>query len=192
MKLLLQVTRLLHERKGGSLLERYELQQIMREHGDYLMRLSYVYVKSWAVAEDIVQDVFIKFYNTETNFKQQSSLKTYLAKMTINKSCDYLRSVKGRLAILKNAWKVAPKSEASAEQRTLNKLKDNQVAAAVLELPIKYREAIVLYYYEEMTSHAIATLLNIPENTVKTRLKRGREQLKGKLAPLQGEVNFNE
>ena len=173
-------------------MERYELQQIMREHGDYLMRLSYVYVKSWAVAEDIVQDVFIKFYKTQSKFKQQSSLKTYLAKMTINKSCDYLRSVKGRLAILKNSWKEVPQSEASAEQRTLNKLKDNQLAAAVLELPIKYREVIVLYYYEDMTSNAIALLLNIPENTVKTRLKRAREQLKSKLAPLQGEVNFNE
>ncbi len=162
----------------------------MQEHGDYLMRLSFVYVKSWAVAEDIVQDVFIKFYKTETNFKQQSSVKTYLAKMTINKSCDYLRSVKGRLAILYNSWKVTSQSEVSAEQRTLNKLKDNQIAAAILELPIKYREVIVLYYYEEMTSHAIATLLHIPENTVKTRLKRGREQLKSKLAPLQGEVNF--
>lgn len=173
-------------------MERYELQQIMQEHGEYLIRLSYVYVKSWAAAEDIAQDVFLKFYKMESKFKQQSTLKTYLTKMTIYKSCDYLRSVKGRLAILRNAWKVAPQSEASAEQRTLNKLKDNQLAAAVLELPIKYREVIVLYYYEDMTSNAIALLLNIPENTVKTRLKRAREQLKSKLAPLQGEVNFNE
>ena len=164
----------------------------MREHGDYLMRLSYVYVKSWAVAEDVVQDVFIKFYKTESDFKQQSSVKTYLAKMTIHKSCDYLRSVKGRLRILQNAWKITPISDDSAETRTLNKLKNHELAAAVFNLPIKYREVIVLFYYEEMTSQAIGQLLSIPENTVKTRLKRARDLLKAKLAPLSSEVNYYE
>lgn len=173
-------------------MERYELQQIMREHGDYLMRLSYVYVKSWAVAEDIVQDVFIKFYESSTNFEARASLKTYLSKMTIHKSCDYLRSVKGRLTILQNVWKNSNLTEKSAEMRTLQKLKENEVAQAVFQLPLKYREIIVLYYYEELTTVKIAALLSIPENTVKTRLKRGREQLKGKLTPRDGEVKWNE
>lgn len=173
-------------------MERYELQQIMQQHGDYLIRLSYVYVKSWAVAEDVVQDVFIKFYETENRFEQRASLKTYLAKMTIHKSCDYLRSVKGRLQILQQAWKTASISDVSIEERTLKKLQENDVARAVLNLPLKYREVIVLYYYEEMTSNAIASLLSIPEGTVKTRLKRGREQLKVKLAPIDSEVNWNE
>ena len=172
-------------------MERYELQQIMREHGEYLMRLSYVYVKSWAVAEDIVQDVFIKFYQTKS-YEERASLKTYLAKMTIHKSCDYLRSVKGRLRILQNAWKITPISDDSAETRTLNKLKNHELASAVFDLPIKYREVIVLFYYEEMTSQAIGQLLSISENTVKTRLKRARDLLKTKLAPLSSEVNFNE
>ena len=164
----------------------------MREYGDYLMRLSYVYVKSWAVAEDIVQDVFVKFYETESSFEQRASLKTYLAKMTIHKSCDYLRSVKGRLRILQQAWNVATKSGESAEARTMKLLEENQVAAAVLQLPIKYREVVVLFYYEDMTTQAIGQLLSMPENTVKTRLKRAREQLKVKLQSQDGEVNVNE
>jgi len=191
LKLFWIVIRLLRKERGARV-ERYELQQIMHEHGDYLVRLSYVYVKSWAVAEDVVQDVFIKFYETENRFEQRAALKTYLAKMTIHKSCDYLRSVKGRLQILRQAWKTASISDVSAEERTLKKLQENEVARAVLNLPLKYREVIVLYYYEEMTSNAIASLLSIPESTVKTRLKRGREQLKLKLAPIDSEVNWNE
>ena len=173
-------------------MERYELQQIMQEHGDYLVRLSYVYVKSWAVAEDVVQDIFIKFYEMENRFEQRAALKTYLAKMTINKSCDYLRSVKGRLTILQGMWKTSPAADKSVEERTMKKLQENEVACAVLDLPLKYREVIVLYYYEEMTSNAIANLLSLPEGTVKTRLKRGQDQLKTTLAPQDGEVNWNE
>lgn len=173
-------------------MERTEFQEIMREHGNYLVRLSYVYVKNWAVAEDVVQDVFIKYYETAGSFEQRASIKTYLAKMTINKSCDYLRSVKGRLRILQGMWKINPAADKSVEERTMKKLQENEVARAVLDLPLKYREVIVLYYYEEMTSNAIAIMLSLPEGTVKTRLKRGREQLKTKLAPQDGEVNWNE
>ena len=48
----------------------------------------------------------------------------------------------------------------------------------VLALPIKYREVLVFYYYKELSMREIAELLNVPENTVKTRLQRGRKQLK--------------
>jgi len=191
LKLFWIVIRLLRKERGARV-ERYELQQIMHEHGDYLVRLSYVYVKNWAVAEDVVQDVFIKYYETAGSFEQRASIKTYLAKMTINKSCDYLRSVKGRLRILQGMWKINPAADKSVEERTMKKLQENEVARAVLDLPLKYREVIVLYYYEEMTSNAIAIMLSLPEGTVKTRLKRGREQLKTKLAPQDGEVNWNE
>lgn len=173
-------------------MERYELTQIMREHGEYLTRLAYVYVKSWAVAEDIVQDVFVKFYETELNFKQQSSVKTYLAKMTINKSCDYLRSIKRRLGILQKNSKILLSAAQSAEERTVSRLMENEVARCVLDLPIKYREVIVLYYYEELTTSAIASLLSISENTVKTRLVRGREKLKKSLAPINEGVFAND
>lgn len=184
MKLFSHLTRLLHEERRHHTLHTDEMRELIRLYGDYLTRLSYVYVKNWTIAEDIVQDVFIKYFQSQ-QFKGQSSIKTYLAKMTIHKSCDHLRSIKNRLRILESFWKQKQHTLPSSEQETFKKLEQHTIAKAVLELPIKYREAIVLFYYEEMTSLEIATLLNISENTVKTRLRRGRNLLKISLSELQ-------
>ena len=171
-------------------MERMELQQIMQQHGDYLLRLSYVYVKDWATAEDIVQDVFVKFYSKPNTYEARASLKTYLAKMTIHKSCDYLRSFKNRLAIIQRYIK--PENEKPTDAIMLRKFAQNEIAQAVFELPIKYREVIIFYFYEEMTTREIGMLLNLPEGTIKSRLLRAKQQLKIKLSAYQGEVNFNE
>ena len=63
-----------------------EIEQIMAEHGDYLLKVAYLYVKNEATAEDIVQDVFIAFYQKQQQFRQESSYRTYLVKMTVNRS----------------------------------------------------------------------------------------------------------
>ncbi|MGN7477384.1 sigma-70 family RNA polymerase sigma factor [Solibacillus silvestris] len=170
----------------------YEMREIMQTYGDYLTRLSYVYVKNWTIAEDIVQDVFIKYFETR-QFEGRASLKTYLAKMTIHKSCDHLRSFKNRIRILENLWNSMPSdSMPSTEQQTLKKLEQNSIANSVLQLPIKYREVIVLFYYEELTSLEIAALLDTSENTIKTRLRRGRALLKTSLSGLQLRGDFFE
>lgn len=172
-------------------MNRLEFQEMMEQHGDYLVRLAYVYVKEWATAEDIVQDVFVKFYETSSKFEQRATLKTYLSKMTIHKSCDYIRSVKGRFQILRKYWHPQTHQE-GLEKEMLDKFMQNSVAANVFSLPLKYREVIVLYYYDDMTSREIANLLNLSENTVKTRLKRAKAQLKQALTNVNGEVNYNE
>lgn len=72
------------------------IEQIIEEHGDYLLKVAYLYVKNKATAEDIVQDVFIAFYQKQGQFRQEASLRTYLVKMTVNRSHDYLRSWKSK------------------------------------------------------------------------------------------------
>ena len=56
------------------------------------------------------------------------------------------------------------------------------IGEAVLSLPIKYREVIILYYYEELHTADIATLLQQPESTIRTRLRRAREKLRPELS----------
>lgn len=62
---------------------------------------------------------------------------------------------------------------------------------AILRLPLKPREAIVYFYLEEMTIKEIAELLAIPEGTVKSRLKKGKELLKVELQHIEWEVLFH-
>ncbi|HWL25298.1 MAG TPA: sigma-70 family RNA polymerase sigma factor, partial [Ureibacillus sp.] len=88
----------------NQVLDERDFQQIMHEHTDYLLKLAYLYVKDWPTAEDIVQDVFITFYQKFEQFEERSSLKTYLSKITVNKCKDYLKSWRYRMHSLTNSF----------------------------------------------------------------------------------------
>jgi RNA polymerase sigma-70 factor (ECF subfamily) len=174
----------------NSFLSEQKFQLVMQEHTDYLLRLAYLYIKDWPAAEDIVQDVFLAYYQKFEQFEERSSLKTYLAKMTINKCKDYLKSWRYRKQILTNSFlnqskKIRDKIIVEDEKLVL--------ADAILQLPLKYREVIIYYYFEELSVLEVAQLLSISDNTVKTRLKKSRALLKNQLKhTIQWEVLFHE
>ena len=66
------------------------IEQIIDEHSAHLLRLAYFYTKNRHAAEDIVQDVLIKF--CEAPYEERGQLRAYLTRLTINKSKDYLKS----------------------------------------------------------------------------------------------------
>lgn len=62
----------------------------------------------------------------------------------------------------------------SVEQTVIQNAEDSRLASAVMNLPIKYREVIYLFYYEELSIKEIAMVIDVKENTIKTRLKKRR------------------
>lgn len=66
----------------------------------------------------------------------------------------------------------------SVEQAVIQNAEDRELASAVMSLPIKYREVIYLFYYEELSIKEVATVIEVKENTIKTRLKKAKELLK--------------
>lgn len=191
MKLFLKILRLwgVQERAVRSVsrdfaekrLNEEQLKQVMNLYGEYLIRLAFLYVKDWAVAEDIVQEVFIAYYRKSSQFEERSSLKTYLSKIAINKCHDHLRSWKNKRSFLTDSM-----GQLISRSQTPEEVFDQQSAQAVLmgkvlELPIKYREVVLLYYYQEFTTKEISHLLSCSENTVKTRLRRAKVLLKDKI-----------
>lgn len=165
-------------------LEDASFRAIINEHNGYLLQLSYLYVKDWNAAEDIVQDVFINYWIKSEQFQAQSSLRTYLTRMAINRCKDYLKSWRYRTQTLTNIFTVMirPKNQLIMQDEQLI------VADAVLSLPIKFREVIIQYYFKELTIREIATIINTSESTVKYRLKTGKDRLKKKLSTQQWEV----
>lgn len=155
-----------------------ELEQFVRMHGEELLRLSYTYVKNKETAEDIVQDVLLKAYEQHEQFRGEASYRTYLYRMTINRSYDYLRSWSYKNTVLTNKIQKIFHTEKSAEQLVFEQTDNRLLGNAVLGLPVKYREVMILYYYKELKINEIAGLLSCSENTVKTRLRRGRQKLK--------------
>lgn len=167
-----------------------ELKQIMQKYTDLLLRIAYYYVKDLYRAEDIVQDVFIKFYNYQHHYEERGDLKAFLSKMTLNKCKDYLKSWSYRKVLFQN--KLFMKSGVKVKDSLVRNDEEKLIEIAILNLPIKQREPIMYYYFEEMPIKEIARLLNIPESTVKTRLTRGKELLKNKLVEVEWEVLLNE
>ena len=78
--------------------------EAMEAYSDYLLRIAYLYVKDWQVAEDIVQDAFLTYYMKFEQFEERASLKTYLVRIVINKCKDYLKSWRYRKLTLTNQF----------------------------------------------------------------------------------------
>ena len=76
------------------MLSNREMNELMDIYSGYLLQINYTYVKNWTTAEDLVQESFIKFFRSSEQFREESSIKTYLTRIAINTCHDYLRSWK--------------------------------------------------------------------------------------------------
>ena len=161
-----------------------EITQLIHTYGDDLYRLAFLYTKDSQAAEEVVQDVFVKYYHTN-QFEGRANIKTYLTRMTINRSYDYLRSWKGRSNQLLDFLSVTTQS---TERAAIVEEERLMITTAMLQLSVKYREVLMLYYYEDLQVKEIAQLVELSESTVKSRLQRARKQLKELLPKEQWEV----
>lgn len=125
------------------------------------------YVRNVDDANDILQDVFIKLLQSQTDYESNEHLKAWLIRVSINMSINLLKS--------QNRMSDGPIPE---DIPTTDKPHDNLLQEMVMKLPEKYRVPLHLFYYEDYSIKKIATVLDVPEATIKIRLKRGREQLK--------------
>lgn len=165
-----------------------EIEFIFDEHAEHLLQLAYFYTKDRYSAEDIVQEVFIKLMTI--NYEERGTLRAFLSRITVNKSKDYLKSWAYRKIQLKEKWSFV-RAKKKKDPVLINDERD-LIGKAVLDLPLDYREVIILYYFQEMNIEEIASTLEIPENTVKTRLRRAREKLKPLLHEEEWEVLVSE
>lgn len=149
-------------------------EQIVHTYGDYIVRLCYTYTKDWQMAEDLTQETFMRFYAAD--FRYDADVKTYLYRIAVNRCKTYLVSWHYRQTqLLQLSRRIVAKDHVvqQVEQKELSSYLYGEIVA----LPVKYREIIVLYHYIELTTAQIAAILKVSENTVKTRLRRGRQQL---------------
>jgi RNA polymerase sigma factor (sigma-70 family) len=164
------------------------LEKIMDEYAERLTKLAYNYLRDWGSAQEVVQDVFVTCYKHLDEYDTISSYKSWIYRVTINRCKDKLRSSFFKRFIFNNdlLYNMTSK-DATPEDQLLKEKAAESLSLSVLSLPVKYREVIILFYYEEMSIEEISSLLHINPNTIKTRLKRSRELLKNVLE--SGESN---
>ncbi|MCD7034349.1 sigma-70 family RNA polymerase sigma factor [Metabacillus sp. GX 13764] len=163
-----------------------EIQQVHQSNEDLITglidqywvsvkKLAFTYVKDWGLAEDVTQEVFIRCYRNLDQYRGEAGYKTWLYKIAINRCKDELKS---RWFTFHQIKEKAGKRTASAEQSFLDRQRKKDLSELVLRLPLKYREVIMLHYYEELKMEEIKLLLGMNISTVKTRLRRGKMLLK--------------
>lgn len=146
---------------------------LLDRHGESILRLAYSYLHNQSDAEDILQDTLIQYLRTAPVLESPAHEKTWLLRVAGNLSKNLLRAQGYRQADQLEETLVAQEREDLS-----------YVWEAVKALPVPYREAIHLFYYEGYSTAQIAQILDQKESTVRSRLKRGREKLK----PLLEEV----
>ena len=158
------------------------IDELMNKYGQEILQLVNSYVKNKTIAEDLTQDIFVKCYRSLNTFKGKSKVKTWLWRIAINHCKDYLKSwyQKNVLAI-ENEFVYTVDSKESVEQTVIKNDEDERLVFEVMNLPIKYREVIYLFYFEELPIKEIAQVIEVKENTVKTRMRRAKELLKDRL-----------
>lgn len=156
----------------------YDIASLMKEYGNDVLRTAYAYVKDKDAAEDLFQEVFIKAYYNLDKFRGESSIKTWLIRITINVAKDHLKSAYQRRVVPMTEGMEETLEAEDAYEAVDNADRDAQVKRAVMTLPESYREVVMCIYYREMSVAETAALLGVAEGTIKSRLFRAREQLK--------------
>lgn len=165
---------------------------LMDEHADYLMKVAYVYTKNWAYAEEVVQDVFLKFYQRAQQYEARASVRTFLVKMTVNQALDYLRSWHYKKEMLLEGLSIKRNDTLnSTDQLFQAQLEKSELISKMMTLSVQSRAVLYLYYFEEFTTREIAALLKLTEGNVRTRLSRARTQLKDTYSFSEEEVLSN-
>ncbi len=164
----------------------YDIENLIRQYGNDVLRTAYMYVKDSHTAEDIFQEVFIKVNQKLSTFEGNSSIKTWIIRITINTCKDYLKSAWNRRVIPMMEYQedqiISDTDFDSVESQDTNDI----IKAAVLSLPAKYKDVVLCVYYNEMTIAEAAIVLRVAEGTVKSRLSRARQKLK---SALEGRVS---
>ena len=143
-----------------------------RRYADRVFAAAFSVCKNQADADDAVQDTFIKYQTTGTDFTDETHLKAWLLRVAINRATDITRAFWHRNKV---PW------EDYMDTLTFEEPADKGLFEAVMRLPDKYRAVIHLFYYEDYSVQEIAGLLNRSEGTVKSQLSRGRALLKSQL-----------
>ncbi|MCL1900895.1 MAG: sigma-70 family RNA polymerase sigma factor [Firmicutes bacterium] len=141
------------------------IQYIVNQYADTIIRVTFSYTKNMSDAQDLTQEVFISLMK-QPAFKTEEHLKAWLIRVAINKSKDFLRSVKRKSALPLDDF-----AETLSEKQKL-------VLDELDELSDYDRKIIYLFYYERYTAKEIAKIIDSKERAVLMRLSRAREKLK--------------
>lgn len=151
------------------------LDQLMRQHGSNLLRLCALILQDASLAQDAVQDTFLRAFRRFDTYRGDASAKTWLTAIAVNVCRDYKRSAWHRHVDRREDADAMPGPSANFL------FPDNTVITEVMKLPDKYREVILLRFYQGMTLKDAADALRLSDRAVRKRLYKANAILRERL-----------
>ena len=145
-----------------------DLTNTIEIYSDMLRKICFMHLKNYSDVEDVFQDVFLKYMQSDISFESEEHKKAWLIRVTVNRCKDVLKNFFRRNAV---SYDCISKEPIFLQERDLD------VFDAVTKLPTKFKNVVYLFYYEEYTVPKIAQILHKKENTIYTWLGRARKKL---------------
>lgn len=144
-------------------------QEMVERYKNTVFRIAYAYCRNRSDAEDVFQEVFLRYFGKNPLFSDESHEKAWFIRVTVN-CCKKLYF---------SSWfrKTVPLDENISFETS----EQSELFYAVMELPLKYRMVVHLYYYENYKIKQIAQMTHQKETAISTRLQRARQLLKTRL-----------
>jgi RNA polymerase sigma-70 factor (ECF subfamily) len=172
--------------------ERRAFDLLVRKYQHKVLGVISRYVNDWAEAQDVAQEAFIRAYRAIANFRGESAFYTWLYKIATNTAKNYLVAQGRRppgddLQVddaqhLESAAKL--KDSATPERELMREEVERTVFEAVESLPEELRAAITLREVDGLSYEEIASAMNCPIGTVRSRIFRARDAIDQRLRPL--------
>ena len=147
------------------------LNRLMNTYGTNVLRVCFLYLRDHQLAQDAAQTTFMKAWSALDRLRDSTTEKAWLMTIAVNTCKSTLRSREYRLYAQGADLENLP--EPSADPVT----PDRTVYNAVQSLPDKYRDVVILHYYQGLPATEVARALHLPQATVRTRLHRARALL---------------
>lgn len=155
--------------------QRASFSELVKRHQKGLLRLSMRFVKDLDIAQDVVQESFIKTYEKLNSFEGRSSFKSWLYQITVNTARNKLREDRYDYSDIED---VQLGIDAVAEKSLVHKAVGDMLNKEVEKLPFKQKTALVLRVYEDMSFAEIAEIMECPYDTAKANYRHALLKLK--------------
>ena len=158
---------------------------IVRRWQGPLVNLAWRYCRDRGRAEEMAQEAFIRAWRGLAQWRREGSFSTWLFALAAN----VFRSELKRFPTINLPLEAAPEPSGPASQLNAlqQKSRDEAIRRAVLALPLRYREPVILFYFHEMDLGRAARTMGLPEGTLKARLSRARALLRRRFPHLEAE-----
>ncbi len=151
-----------------------DMERLVDLYGTTMLRMCCAYLNDEHLAGDAVQDSYIKIYRSWRTFDSPAAEKAWIMRITINVCKDYLRSAWNRRVSLVEQYPEIPTSDKSTREH-------GRLLEEIMALKPKYKQVILLHYYQDLSVNEIAHVLQAPQSTISVRLRRAKAILEKRL-----------